>query len=248
MDLGPITGLLIALIGIFFGFFLEGGNALALLHFEAGLIVFASTFGIVVISNTKSDLFMSFKLFLKTFQSYKRNYRSILMEEIVECARVARRKSILSLDERIKKFPNKFMKDVFRSLVDGVDAQNLREIFLTEINVSSERKFLGAKVWTDAGGYAPTMGILGAVLGLIQVMNNLTDTANLGKGIGVAFIATIYGIGSANIIFIPIANKIKNQVQKEIEIKKMILEGAIGIVNGLSPYIIHEKMHSFNEV
>lgn len=245
LDFSPVIGFILAIAGIVGGFALDGGYVWSLFHFTAALIVFGGTLGVIIISNTTTDLFTSLKLFLACFTSQKKNYQSIIIENIVNCARVARRKSILSLEENISKFSNKFMKDVFRSLVDGVDAENLKTIFEAEIINSHEQKMAGSKVWSDAGGYAPTIGIVGAVLGLIQVMSNLTDTSNLGKGIAVAFIATLYGIGSANIIFIPIANKIKNQLIKEKEIKKMILEGALGIVKGLSPHLIHEKMRSF---
>src|SRR5690606_4440430 len=130
-------------------------------------------------------------------------------------------------------------------MIDGIDPVTLNEVFENEMYLEETRKMRAAKVWSDAGGFAPTIGILGAVLGLIHVMANLSDTSALGQGIAVAFVATIYGVGSANLFFIPISNKIKRRIKEEIEVKAMILEGAVSILSGLNPYIIEEKMRNY---
>ena len=245
MDFSSIIGLIIGVSGIVGGYYIEGGHVFALIQVASALIVFGGTLGATISSHTFSDIQMAAKIFLSTFRFRNRNYNLSLIEQIVDCARVARQKSILSLEERLEKFSNPFMKDVFRSLIDGMNAENLRDVFESEITSDENKKIAAAKVWADAGAYAPTIGIVGAVLGLIEVMRNLTDTESLGKGIAVAFIATIYGIGSANLIFIPISNKIQSRVRNEVETKQMILEGAIGIVKGHSPYIINEKVRSY---
>ena len=141
------------------------------------------------------------------------------------------------------------MRSVYRFAIDGVDPEVLRRLFEEEISVSERRKMAAAKIWSDAGGFAPTIGIIGAVLGLISVMANITDTSMLGQGIAVAFVATIYGVGSANLVFLPISNKLKSLIRFRSETEHMILEGALAVVNGLNPYMIEQKMRSFtNEV
>jgi chemotaxis protein MotA len=121
----------------------------------------------------------------------------------------------------------------------------IREVFENDIALEEDRQLAGARVFTEAGGFAPTVGIIGAVLGLIHVMENLTDTSKLGTGIAVAFVATVYGVGSANILLIPFGNKLKRKILIRSETKAMILEGALGIVNGLNPYLIEQKLKSF---
>jgi chemotaxis protein MotA len=140
-----------------------------------------------------------------------------------------------------------FLQNVIRSVVDGLDSQIIRAIYEKQIQLDEERLLAGAKVWMDAGGYAPTIGIIGAVLGLIQVMGNLTDTSKLGSGIAVAFVATIYGVGAANLIFIPLSNKLKKLVATEMKTKEMILEGGLSILSGLTPSLIEIKLKAFME-
>lgn len=248
MDLGFFIGLAIALFGIIGGYYLEGGMVLTLIQAAGALIVFSGTFGATLIANSFEDVCTGFVLFLKTFKHMGKSYKAAIGEQIVESSRLARRKSILAIENNIEEFPNKFMQDVFRSMVDGMDGENLKSVFESEIESDEEKKIAGARVWSDAGGYAPTIGIIGAVLGLIHVMSDLSDTTNLGKGIAVAFVATLYGIGSANLIFLPISNKIQSRIRKEVEIKKMILKGAVGILSGLSPYMVHETVKSFIDV
>jgi chemotaxis protein MotA len=126
-----------------------------------------------------------------------------------------------------------------------VDPEVLRKLFEEEIAVNERRKLAAAKVWADAGGFAPTIGIIGAVLGLISVMANLADTSMLGQGIGVAFVATVYGVGSANLVFIPISNKLRSLIRFRAETEHMILEGALSVITGLNPYLIEQKMRAF---
>jgi chemotaxis protein MotA len=168
-----------------------------------------------------------------------------LVKEIIEAAQIARKESILALERKLNGFSNPFMQNVFRFVIDGVEPNTLRDIFESEIAMEEESLNAGAKIWTDAGGYAPTIGIIGAVLGLIHVMQNMSDTSKLAGGIAVAFVATIYGVGSANLILLPIGNKIKRRIEKQIEIKVMVLEGAVGIMNGMNPFIIEEKLRAF---
>jgi chemotaxis protein MotA len=169
------------------------------------------------------------------------------MSEILDCAKTARRESILAIEPKVNQMSDPFLQSVIRSVVDGVDPLIIRSIYEKQIELEEERLLAGAKVWMDAGGYSPTIGIIGAVLGLIQVMGNLTDTSKLGAGIAVAFVATIYGVGGANLIFIPLANKLKKHVATEMKMKEMILEGGLSILSGLSPSLIEIKLKAFME-
>lgn len=245
MDFTTIIGVLIGVGGILTGHILEGGHFTSLLQFAAAVIVFGGTIGATVVANSSSDLRMAVQYLKAAF--FKPNYSQHIevARQISESAQLVRKESVLSLEKRLPQFESDFMRNVFRFLIDGIDTATLKDVFETEIYLEESRKLQAAKVWADAGGYAPTIGILGAVLGLIHVMANLSDTSALGQGIAVAFVATIYGVGSANLFFLPLSNKIKRRVRDEIELKEMILEGALSIQSGLNPYIIDEKMRSY---
>jgi chemotaxis protein MotA len=245
MDMTTLLGLAIAFIGIIGGQILEGGHIGSLVQLTAGLIVLGGTAGAVFVSTTKKDLLKGIRLLKLGFKNDDESKTAFVVQEIVESAQLARKDSILALDRRINNFSNPFMKSVFRFVVDGVDPNTLREIFEAEIDLEEENEMAGAKIWIDAGGYSPTIGIIGAVLGLIHVMENLTDTSKLGSGIAVAFVATIYGVGLANLVLLPIGAKIKRKIRQRVQVKMMIVEGAIDILNGLNPYLIEHKLKSY---
>lgn len=245
MQLTTILGILIGIGGILVGNFLEGGSTFALLQLGAGLIVFGGTLGATVLSNRSEDLKLAFEYLRHIFSATEVAERNFIATEIIQSAQTARRESLLALEKNLNKFRDPFMRTVYRFAIDGADPDVLRKIFQEEIAVNERRKLAAAKVWLDAGGFAPTIGIIGAVLGLITVMNNITDTSMLGQGIGVAFVATIYGVGSANLLFIPISNKLKSLIRFRSETERMILEGALAVVSGLNPYLIEQKMKSF---
>lgn len=242
----PITwmGLIVGIGGVLAGNLLEGGQISSMFQGAAFVIVFGGTFGAVMVANRRDDLRAALRIFPSIFRSQVGRERA-LAQEIVEAAQVARRESILALEARLPKMSSDFMRSVFRFLIDGVEPDTLRDIFKLQVEQEERRSLAAAKVWQDAGGFAPTIGILGAVLGLIQVMANLSDTSALGQGIAVAFVATIYGVGSANLIFIPIANKISRNARYEKVLKLMIVEGASSIVSGLNPYVIDEKLRAY---
>ena len=244
-DPATIFGIIIGLGGILVGNFLDGGHAGSLFQGTAALIVFGGTFGATLVSNTFSDIKKAIAMLPVAFREGSETQMKQLAAEVVAIAQLARRESILVVETKLNSFTNPFMKNVFRYMIDGIEPDTLRKIFEKEIEVTEKRTMVAAKVWSDAGGYAPTIGIIGAVLGLIHVMANLSDTSQLGRGIAVAFVATIYGVGSANLLFIPLAHKIRSRIKAQSDIKKMILEGAIAISSGLNPYIIEEKMRAF---
>lgn len=245
MDASTIVGIVLGLGAILLGHVAEGGHLSSLMQLTAGLIVFGGTLGATVLANTRRDLLLGVSLLGKAFASEDDGRRMRIAMEIIEAAKVARRESILSLEKRLTQFSEPFMREVFRFLVDGVEPETLKSLFNGHIRTKEDRGLAGAKVWSDAGGFAPTIGIIGAVLGLIHVMSNIENTMELGKGIAVAFVATIYGVGSANLLFIPIATKIKRKALAESDLNKMIVDGAAAIGSGLNPYLVAEKVQAY---
>lgn len=245
MDLITVFGLLIGVSGILVGNFLEGGHLSSLLQLTAAFIVFGGTGGAVLISSTREDLRVAWRLLKSTFKNQDDYLAERVKTQIIESSQIARREGVVILEGKINTYVHPYMQTVFRFMIDGVDTKQLQEIFEKQLEFEEEYLDSGARVFNDAGGFAPTIGIIGAILGLIHIMNNLTDTSKLGAGIAVAFVATIYGVGSANLVFIPIANKIRRRISSDIAIKKMILAGALGVVNGLNPYVLEQKLISY---
>lgn len=245
MDMVTFFGIVIGLVGIVGGMLLEGGHLDSILQFTAAFIVFGGTFGAVLVSTTKEDLRTGLSLLKLGFSEDTEEDPEQIMRELVDAAQLARKETILSLEGRLAAFSSPFMKTVFRYVIDGVEPQVLRDTFESKIDVEEENLNAGAKIYTDAGGYAPTIGIIGAVLGLIHVMSNLSDTSKLGAGIAVAFVATVYGVASANLLFLPLGSKIKRKIRRRMETKQMIIEGAIGVMTGLTPFVIEEKLRAY---
>lgn len=245
MQVTTILGLIIGIGGILVGNLLEGGSLGSLMQATAAFIVFGGTIGATILSNRIEDLRLAFDYLKLVFAGSEASEREKIAAEIIESAQLARRESILALEPKLGNFHDPFMRSVYRFVIDGVDPEVLRRLFEEEIAVNERRKMAAAKVWSDAGGFAPTIGIIGAVLGLISVMANISDTALLGQGIAVAFVATIYGVGSANLVFLPISNKLRSLIRFRSETEHMILEGALAVVGGLNPYLIEQKMRSF---
>lgn len=239
-----IVGILLGIGGILLGNALEGGHVSSLIQGTAFFIVMGGTAGAVLVANRREDIAIGLRLLRRAIAGGSDN-EDLLAKQVVEAAQLARRESILALEAKLPQMPNEHMRNVFRFMIDGVEPETLREIFRTEADQEERRLLAGAKIWQDAGGYSPTIGIIGAVLGLIHVMANLTDTSELGKGIAVAFVATIYGVGFANLIFLPISNRLTRMIRRETQIKLMVVEGAVAIVSGLNPYIIDEKLSAF---
>ncbi|NCN41159.1 flagellar motor protein [bacterium] len=240
-----VLGILLGVGAIFLGNLLEGGHIASLFQFTAGLIVVGGTLGATLASHRSENIRMALKAFRSTIFSNETEERRRVAEEITQSALLARKESILALEKKVNEFSDPFMRSVFRFVVDGVDPETVRKVFESEIELHESRKMMAAKVWLDAGGFSPTIGIIGAVLGLIHIMGNLSDTSVLGQGIAVAFVATIYGVGLANLVLLPVGNKLKSLVQYRSETEDMILEGGLAILSGLNPYIIEQKMQAY---
>jgi chemotaxis protein MotA len=247
MQLATLLGLFIGIGGIFVGNMIEGGHMAALAQLAAALVVFGGTFGATLVANRFDDIRRGIALLRYAFFAPTNTLKRQVAAQIVEAAQLARRESILAIEARLNTFATDQMRSVFRFLIDGVEPETLKEIFRTEAQQDERRQLAGARIWLDAGGFAPTIGIIGAILGLIQVMANLTDTGALGQGIAIAFVATVYGVGSANLIFIPLGNKLQRQIKEETNVKLMVIDGAAAIICGLNPYIIQEKLAAYLE-
>ncbi len=247
MELSTLIGLIIGIGGIFIGNLLEGGHTNSLMQFTAGFIVLTGTLGATMVSSKQSHFKLGFLLLAELFKdSSKSDFEfKETLQEIVDCTKIAKRDSLMALESKIGKVKNPFFKKILSNVVDGIDIQITRDTFYAEIDSEEETLLAGAKIWQDAGGFAPTIGILGAVLGLIHVMGNLSDTAKLGEGIAVAFVATIYGVGFANLVFLPFANKLKNYIHERINNKKIVLEGALLISSGLSSTIVDQRLKAY---
>jgi chemotaxis protein MotA len=245
MDFITVAGLLVGFLGIIGGMLLEGGHVGSIMQGTAAIIVFGGTLGAVLVATTKEDIKTGLSLLKLAFGEAKDADRDKILAELIEAAQLARKESILVLENKLSSFSDPYMQNVFRFVIDGVDPQVLRDIFEAQLSIEEENLNAGAKMFVDAGGFSPTIGIIGAVLGLIHVMSNLSDTSKLGSGIAVAFVATVYGVGSANLVFLPLGAKIKRKIRQRMEVKEMVLEGAIGIMTGLNPFIIQERLRAY---
>lgn len=245
MDSISLIGLVLGLAAILIGQVLEGGHISSLVQPTAFLIVIGGTLGAVMLQSP-----------LRVFQDGMRMAKWIfvppalthaqLIDQVVGWSHVARREGLLALENQIGGIGDSFTQKGIQLLVDGVEPDRLRDVMEVEIGAWESRMKLGAKIWEAAGGYAPTIGILGAVMGLIHVMENLTDPSKLGAGIAVAFVATIYGVGSANLVFLPVAKKLQAHVARLVSLREMLVDGLVGIANGDNPRIIESRLQGYD--
>jgi chemotaxis protein MotA len=244
MDLATILGIAIALGGILIGQAIEGGSVLQILQPTAGLIVFGGTLGATMIGFPMSVVKQAAVDFMHFFMDAKSSPNTVI-DQVIKFTNKARREGIISLEKDAATIEDEFFRKAIMMAVDGSEPKELRQTMEVELQYMEERGEQSAKVYEAAGGYAPTIGIIGAVLGLIQVMQHLDNIEEVGKGIAVAFVATIYGVASANILFLPAANKLKMKHRKHMIIKEMMLEGTLGILEGQNPRLIEGKLTSF---
>ncbi len=244
MDFGTIGGIVFAIGMILAGQAIEGGHVSSILQVTAAMIVFGGTIGATAVSFPLKEFIRGIKMGVGTLTQKKSDVQQIL-DQVVDLAGVARRDGVLALEQRLPELKDPFLRRAVGFIVDGVDATVARDALETEIMHEFEEGSVGAKVFEAMGGYAPTVGILGAVLGLIHVMENLNDPSKLGGGIATAFVATVYGVGSANLVFLPIANKIKRKLATERERRVLIAEAALSIQAGLNPRVLREKLLAY---
>lgn len=244
MDITTLIGILAGLGALIGGFLWEGGQVTGLFQKTAALIVFGGTFAAVVISFTSARLKTIPHALQFAFSRHKGDMNQ-LVEDVVDMATTARRSGVLALERKSQNHPDAFLREGIQMVVDGTDPEIVKQILELDIDAVEQKHEGYAKIFEAAGGYAPTMGIIGTVMGLIHVLGNLSAPTDLGPSIAVAFTATLYGVASANIIFLPIASKIKSRSADEIQNMEFLLQGILSIQNGDHPLIVRKKLGSF---
>lgn len=244
MDFNSVIGILLAFVAIIGGQMLEGGHISSLIQAAAFLIVMGGTVGAVLLQSPV-------KVFLNGIRMSKwvlfppENSPQNLIKEIISWAHISRKDGLLALEIQAQDVNDPFVQKGLQLLADGSTAEKLREALEIDILTIEAYQRQSARIWEAAGGYAPTIGILGAVLGLIHVMENLSDPSRLGSGIAVAFVATIYGVGLANLVFLPIANKLKSIINEKVVIQEILVDGFVAIANGENPRFIENRLNGY---
>ncbi len=244
MDKSSVTGILLAIGGIIAGLLLEGGNLGQIVQPTAAMIVFGGTIGAVMLQFPLSVLLHAIRRLRSVFLQ-RGEHPEETIRRLVQYAQKARREGIVSLDAELSNIDDPFLKKSLMLAVDGTEPQELRKIMELELDNQAEYEEQVPQVFESAGGFAPTIGIIGAVLGLIQVMQHLDKIDEVGRGIAVAFVATIYGVGSANLVYLPVAGKMKLRIREEQITREMTLEGVASILEGMNPRILETKLLGF---
>lgn len=244
MEISTPIGLVLAFGSLLLSMILEGGNPTSLINVPAMVIVFGGTFGAALISFPLATFLRLPGLLGQSFQAYKGDPKSYI-ELFVNLADQARREGLLSLESEAEKIDDPFIKKGVMLVVDGIDPAVVREVLETDTHLVSQRHKGGYSMLEAMGGFAPTMGIIGTVLGLINVLSRLSNPDELGHSIAGAFIATLYGIASANLIWLPIGNKLKGKSGREIEVRELVIEGILSVQAGDNPRIVRDKLESF---
>jgi chemotaxis protein MotA len=244
MDWSSLGGLAIGLLGILFGQAIEGGKIGSLVQPAAMLIVVCGTFGAVLLQ-TNGRNFINGLLMIRQVFSPPEDDRLALVDRILKWSMLSRKEGIFMLEPLMRNETEPYIKKGLRLLIDGTAPEKIREILAIDMHFYELQQRNAAKIWDSAGGYAPTIGIIGAVLGLIHVMENLSDPTKLGSGIAVAFVATIYGVGLANLVLLPIGGKLKSQIQQEMTRREMLLNAWVSIALSDHPTIVQERMSSY---
>lgn len=244
MDWASLIGLALGLFGILAGQALEGGRLASLIQPAAFSIVVIGTFGAVLLQSGMPNFVRGMRMLRWIFRPPVHT-DPMLQNHVAAWSATARREGLLSLERYVETTRDPFTTKGLTLIVDGIDPYKMREILEADITTYERRERQAVKVWEAAGGYAPTIGILGAVLGLIQVMENLADPSMLGNGIAIAFVATIYGVGFANLVFLPIANKLKGIVAEEVHRREMLTDVFCSVANGDNARVVEERMLAY---
>ena len=244
-DIATIAGLCLALGGILGGLVLEKGSIQDVAQVTAALIVFGGTFGAVLVTSPWPVFRRAMKSMRDVFLEQSTTTAATI-QTLIGFATQARKNGIVSLESEADKIADPFLRKALNLAVDGTDLNELRQIMEVDMQLAEQVGDEDAKVWEAAGGYSPTIGIIGAVMGLIQVMKHLDDIKEVGHGIAVAFVATVYGVASANILFLPAGGKLRARNQRATLMKEMVLEGVTGIIEGLNPTLIRMKLTAFD--
>lgn len=246
MDLMSVVGTILGLTAVFGGALLEGLHAGDLLIGTAAMIVFGGTFAAMMVSFPPQDVKRALGMIPLIYKKVDLDVRPII-DEIIRIATVARKEGVLAVEGQRESIQDPLFKKTIKYVIDGFEPNTVKEIIDTEIYLSFEETEAAGKVWEGAGGYSPTIGIIGAVLGLIHVMKSLDDPSKIGSGIAVAFVATVYGVGAANLILIPWGTKLKRKAAQLMLAKEVVKLGVVGIQEGLNPHFLQEKLEVFVE-
>jgi len=244
MDKASIGGVLLAVVGIVAGLLLEGGNLGQILQPTAALIVFGGTMGAVLLQFPLPTVIAAFRSLANVFTG-PRKHNDQLIGTLILFANKARRNGVVSLDQDMQSVEDPFLKQTLMLAIDGTEPNELRNIMRVSLDSTMETEERLPMVFEAAGGFSPTVGILGAVLGLIQVMQHLDNIQEVGRGIAVAFVATIYGVGAANLFFLPFAGKMRIRLHEVHQTREMMLEGVISILEGMNPRMLEVKLAGF---
>ncbi|MCQ4088760.1 flagellar motor protein [Saccharibacillus sp. JS10] len=244
MDITTLIGIIAGFAALIGGFLWEGGQAGGLLQGAAALIVFGGTAAAVMISFPWKRLRTVPTALKMAFRPQPMQPQQ-LIDDLAEMSHTARRSGMLALEKIADTHEDSFMREGLGLIVDGSDQPLIRQILELEIDKRQDRFDNYAKIFESAGGYAPTMGIIGTVMGLIRVLGSLAEPANLGSSIAVAFIATLYGVASANLIFLPIASKIRARGDEEVRVMEMMLEGLLSVQNAENPNLVRKKLATY---
>lgn len=244
MDKISVLGLLLGIVAIVGGQLMEGGHVASLSQPTALLIVLGGTMGAVMLQSPYATFVRGMRMVRWVWYPPVVDYPQ-LIKQVSSWSQVSRREGLLALEGVIVLLKDEFSRKGLQLLVDGAEPDRLREVLEVDIGTFEQEMKLSARIWEAAGGYSPTIGIMGAVMGLIHVMENLSDPSKLGAGIAVAFVATIYGVGLANLVFLPMANKLKAHINRLVVQREMIVDGLVGIANGDNPRIIESRLRGY---
>ncbi len=245
MDYAVIVGVILGLVAVLGGMVAKGASLAVLINPAAMIIIFVGTIAAIANAFTIKEIKRIPTLFKVLFTEQKMYDPASIIQLLEELSRQVRKEGLLSLEANIEEIKDPFVKKGLEMIVDGVNEQFLSEYMQTEIEMMEERHYAGALVFSQAGMYAPTLGVLGAVVGLIGALGNLDDTEKLGHSIAAAFVATLFGIFTGYVLWHPFANKMKRKSREEVIIKNMILEGLIQILNGSNPMQLKQKMMAY---
>lgn len=244
MDILSIIGMILSLGAIFLGQHLEGGHIGSILQFTAFIIVAGGTLGAVMLQTPMPAFIKAIKSLSMVFVNVHVDMKGMIAQ-LVELSNLSRKQGLLALEGKLKTLDDPLLKKGLQMVVDGTEPTKIREILDVEVEMFEEEYVNVGKVYDALGGYAPTVGIIGAVLGLIHVMENLADPSALGSGIAVAFVATVYGVGAANLFFLPFGGKIKSKVKDLVMFRIMTIEGLVSLAQGENPRMIEEKLSGY---
>ena len=244
MDILSIVGVILGFAAIIGGNYMEGGSISALINIPAAVVVFGGTMGAALLQTPWDSMRLAMGR-LKWIFSPPSLAFNLGIDKIVRWAVAARKEGLLGLESIAESEPDFFARKGLQLLVDGTEPENIRSVMEMESHVLEQRDVDAAKVFESMGGYSPTIGIIGAVMGLIQVMSNLSDPTKLGTGIAIAFVATIYGVGFANLLLLPVASKLRNRARAEARYRELVIEGIISVAEGENPRAIELKLDGF---